>query len=533
MRKPSRRWAALLPLILVAGIGGSAAGAEPTADFLLSQGKPVFASSAESAEFDADKAVDGSTTTRWASAEGADPQWLLVDLGEQAEVHRVKLNWEAAYGKDYRIEVSNDATTFTTVKTLTNQNGAIDDITGLTGQGRYLRVVGTKRGTAFGYSLFELEAYGVTDSTGDTQAPTVPTGLASTGVTSSAAGLSWTASTDNVGVRDYDILRNGAVVAAATSTSYTDTGLAGDTSYSYSVRARDLAGNVSGASAAIAVKTTAGGGGSGDFVLAAAGDIAKQCTASSSSCIHPKTAKVVDFIKPANILTMGDNQYDNAEVSDYNNYYAKTWGKFKSITKPSVGNHESYASPPFSGYDGYFGAIAKPQGKRYYSWNKGNWHFVALDTNDFTTEDKGPAEQMAWLKADLAANTKGCVAVYGHHPRWSTGERGSIGDASLWKVMTDNKVDLVLNGHDHHYERFFPLNSNGEKDPNGTVEIIGGMAGASPYNLGPAKSITAKRLSTYGVLKLNMTDTSFTSTLLGLNNEVLDSSPTYTCKAKP
>ncbi|MFB6719093.1 discoidin domain-containing protein [Kribbella sp. NPDC056345] len=532
MSKRIRRLSALLPLVLVAGVGVSAATAGTTADVLLSRGQPVLASSIEDGTFPAENAVDGNTTTRWASVEYVDPQWIWVDLGQAADVHRVKLNWEAAYASSYRIEVSDDGTNFTTAKSLTGQNGGTDDITGLTGHGRYVRIVGTQRGTAWGYSLFELEVYGVTDSTGDTEAPTVPAGLASSAVTANSVGLSWTASTDNIGVSGYDVLRNGVVVATSTTTSYTDTGLTADTSYSYSVRARDLAGNVSAASPAITVKTSTGGG-TGAFVLAAAGDIAKQCTASSSSCIHPKTAKIVDFIKPANVVTMGDNQYDDAHLSDFQNYYDKSWGRFKSITKPSAGNHESYSSPAFDGYERYFGTIAKPNGKRYYSWDKGNWHFIALDSNDFVSGGS-PSAQMTWLKADLAATNKGCVAAYYHHPRWSTGARGSVGDPALWKVMTDNKVDLVLNGHDHHYERFHPLNSSGARDDaGGTVEIIGGMAGASPYELGPAKSITAKRMVAYGVLKLNMTDNSFTSTLLGLNNEVLDSSPTRTCLAKP
>ena len=289
MSKRLRRLSTLLPVVLVAALGGTAAIAGTTADTLLSQGKPVLASSIEDNTFTADKAVDGSTTTRWASMEGHDPEWIRVDLGQTADIHRVKLLWEAAYAKSYRIEVSNDGTTFTTVKSLTSQNGGTDDNTGLTGHGRYVRIVGTARGTAYGYSLFELQVYGVGDSTGDTQAPTVPTGLASTGVSASTVSLSWTASTDNVGVAGYDVLRNGAVVATSTSTTYTDTGLAADTTYTYSVRARDLAGNVSGASTAITAKTSAGG--TGGFVLAAAGDIARQCTASSSSCIHPKTAQ--------------------------------------------------------------------------------------------------------------------------------------------------------------------------------------------------------------------------------------------------
>jgi chitodextrinase len=535
MSKRLRRLSTLLPVVLVAALGGSAAIAGTTADSLLSRGKPVLASSIEDNTTTADKAVDGNTATRWASMEGHDPEWLRIDLGSPADVHRVKLTWEAAYAKEYRIEVSNDGTTFSTVKSLTSQNGATDDITGLTGHGRYVRVVGTKRATAYGYSLFEAEVYGVSDSTGDTQAPTVPTGLASSAVTATSVGLSWTASTDNVGVAGYDILRNGVAVATSTTTTYTDAGLAADTSYSYSVRARDLADNLSAASAAITVQTSAGG--TGQFVLAAAGDIAEQCTASDSTCIHPKTVKVVDFIKPANLITMGDSQYDDAHLSDYTNYYAKTWGKYKSITKPVTGNHDTYDSPKYNGYDKYFGdAIAKPQGKRYYSWEKGNWHFIALDSSDYMTHDTLATprdDQLAWLRADLAKNTKGCVAAYFHHPRWSSGDHGDNDDSEqFWRILTGAKVDLVLNGHDHDYERFVPMNGDGNADPNGTVEIVGGMGGAHPYDLSPAHPTTAKLLSTYGVIKLTMTDNSWTSQLLGLTNNVEDSSPTYTCRAK-
>ncbi|WP_239062223.1 discoidin domain-containing protein [Streptomyces sp. SID13031] len=525
-----RSSAVLLPLLIVAGLGVGSATAGVTADVLLSRQKPVITSSNESTSLAGDKAVDGSTTTRWASDEGADPQWIRVDLGQPASVKRVKLSWEAAYGKAYRIEVSDDGTNFTSIKSVTNGNGATDDLTGLDGHGRYVRLVGTQRGTAYGYSLFELEVYGTADSSGDTQAPTVPTGLTSTAVTATTAALSWTASTDNIGVSGYDVLRDGVVVTTVSTTQFNDTGLTANTSYQYSVRARDLAGNVSGASAAITVKTSVGG--TGGFVLAAAGDIADQCTASSSDCIHPKTAKLVDFIKPANVLTMGDNQYDDAHLSDFQNYYDKSWGKFKSITKPVPGNHEGYDEPAFNGYDKYFGAaIAKPQGKRYYSWEKGNWHFIAIDSNDFVTHDKAaePA-QITWLKADLAKNTKGCVAAYFHHPRYSSGDHGdNIDSIELWNILVDAKADLVLNGHDHHYERFLPQNKNGQLDPNGPVQIIGGTGGKDLYPPKTAHPATAKLLETFGVLKLSMTDTTFQSQLLGLDQQVLDSSPTYTC----
>jgi hypothetical protein len=530
MQKNLRRLAILLPLPLLVALGGASADARTAADVLLSQNKPVVASSIEDSTLTANKAVDGSTTTRWASLEGVDPQWIRVDLGQPAAINRVKLNWEVAYAKDYKIEVSDNGTSFTPVKEVVGGNGAVDDLTGLQAHGRYVRVVGTKRGTTYGYSLWELQVYGTTDSSGDTQAPTVPTNLQAGQVTATSAALSWTASTDNVGVSSYDVLRNGTVVASAATPQYNDTGLTANTSYTYAVQARDLAGNVSAPSPAITVTTSAGG--TGNFVLAAAGDIADQCTeASNPGCVHPKTARLVQAMNPTAVLTMGDNQYDDAHYSDFTSYFDTSWGKFKSIIKPVPGNHETYDDTPFAGYRKYFGSIATPQGKNYYSYNIGNWHFVAIDSNDFVTEE-GLAEpaQLTWLKQDLAANTKGCIAAYYHHPYFSSGDHGDNPDvAPLWQTLVGAKVDLVLNGHDHHYERFLPQNVNGQKDPNGPVQIIGGMGGMTLYDLGAAHPATAKLLSEFGVLKLSMTDTTFSTQLIGLNSTVLDSSPTYTC----
>jgi hypothetical protein len=524
--RPFARLTPVLAAVVLLPSAIAAAATTQATDVLLSQGKPVATSTTESSSYTGAKAVDGSTTTRWASAEGADPQWLRIDLGQSASIHRVVLNWEAAYAKKYRIEVSDDGTSFTTAATVDTGDGKIDDLGGLTARGRFVRFVGLTRGTSYGYSFWEMQVFGSTDSSGDTQAPTTPAGLAAGTATATSVPLSWGAATDNVGVTGYDVLRNGTAVATSATTSYTDTGLTPATSYTYAVRARDAAGNASPASTPITVKTTAGSAG---FVLAAAGDIAEQCTASSSGCVHPKTAKLVENMGPAAVITMGDNQYDEPTLSDFKNYYDKTWGKFKNITHPVPGNHESYSG--FTGYDQYFGAIAKPQGQRYYSWEMGNWHFIALDSNDFTTHDDfAEPPQITWLKQDLAGNTKGCVAAYYHHPRWSSGDHGDNKDSiELWNLMVANKVDLVLNGHDHDYERFVPQNADGKADANGPVEIVGGSGGANLYDLSPAHPTTAKLLKTFGVLKLSMTDTSFQTQLIGVDGKVLDSSPTYTC----
>ncbi|MFF1909037.1 discoidin domain-containing protein [Kitasatospora sp. NPDC058218] len=405
------------------------------ADPLLSRGKAATASSTEGSSYAAGKAFDGSTSTRWASAEGKDPQWLRVDLGANATVSRVKLSWEAAYAKAYRLEVSADGVTWTTVAEEKAGNGGTDDWTGLAGKGRYVRMYGTARGTSYGYSLLEMEVYGALDG------GTPPGGAA--------------------------------------------------------------------------------------FTVVAAGDIAAQCTASDSACAHPKTAALAQQIDPKFYLTMGDNQYDDARSSDFRDYYDKTWGAFKAKTHPVPGNHETYdPAGSLVGYKSYFGSIAYPQGKSWYSFDEGNWHFVALDSNAFDQ-----SAQIDWLKADLAANAKKCVAAYWHHPLYSSGGHGNDPvSRPVWKILYGAKADLVLNGHDHHYERFAPQDPDGKATADGIVEIVGGMGGAEPYPIEQVQPNSQKRISgDYGVLKLDFTDSGYGWSYVGTDGQVKDTSPKYSC----
>jgi hypothetical protein len=143
-------------LALVVAVACQAANAQT----LLSQGRPAVSSSNETSAFPASNGVDGNTATRW-SSQFSDPQWIYVDLGSVASVTRVVLQWEAAYGKAYQIQVSNDAGSWTTIFSTSTGSGGVNDLS-VAGSGRYVRVNGTQRGTAFGYSLFELQVYGST-----------------------------------------------------------------------------------------------------------------------------------------------------------------------------------------------------------------------------------------------------------------------------------------------------------------------------------------------------------------------------------
>src|ERR1019366_332563 len=129
----------------------------------LALNKPSNASSVENNYYlySSSYSFDGNLSTRWSSAQNSDPQWIYVDLGGSYNINEVKLTWEAAYGKAYQIQVSNDATNWTTIYSTTNGAGGVNDITGLLGVGRYVRMYGTQHSTpSWGYSLWEFEVYG-------------------------------------------------------------------------------------------------------------------------------------------------------------------------------------------------------------------------------------------------------------------------------------------------------------------------------------------------------------------------------------
>jgi len=131
----------------------------------LALNRPVVASSFENATtLPATAAVDGNGSTRWSSQFQNDPEWLYVDLGAGTVIERVKLSWEAAFATAYQLQVSNDASTWTTIRTVTGNTARLNDLTGLRATGRYLRLYGTARNTTgYGYSLYELEVYGATN----------------------------------------------------------------------------------------------------------------------------------------------------------------------------------------------------------------------------------------------------------------------------------------------------------------------------------------------------------------------------------
>ncbi|WP_272949658.1 pre-peptidase C-terminal domain-containing protein [Kribbella antibiotica] len=258
--------------------------------------------------------------------------------------------------------------------------------------------------------------------------------------------------------------------------------------------------------------------------VAGAGDIC------GSAC--NQTRALLDSINPDAVFTAGDNAYEAGTLSEYNNSYHPQWGAYKSITHPTPGNHE-YGTSGASGYFSYFGAAAGQSGKGYYSWDIGDWHFVALNSN---IDKKAGSVQEAWLRSDLAASTKPCTAAYWHHSRFAAGNYSD--DASLkpfFQALYDYKADLVLSGHDHNYVRFAQSKPDGTKDTaNGIRELLVGTGGRALYGAGGSTAATIEKsnYNTFGVAKLTLNSTSYTADFVPVAGRTFTDTVTSSCHPK-
>lgn len=233
-------------------------------------------------------------------------------------------------------------------------------------------------------------------------------------------------------------------------------------------------------------------------VLVGAGDIA-DCVSQGDEW----TADLLDGID-GTVVTMGDNAYPDGSRRDFDECYHPTWGRHRARTLPSPGNHE-YLTPLAAGYFEYFGERAGTPGLGFYSYDLAGWHVVALNS---MLEYVDPAAQRAWLTQDLARNRSLCTVAYFHHPRFSSGT--SHGDqlqmATIWAILYRFGVDVVLAGHDHHYERWAPQDALGGRDEtHGIREFIVGTGGRSLRGFTDDRANSEVRYNEhFGILKLSL-----------------------------
>jgi acid phosphatase type 7 len=258
-------------------------------------------------------------------------------------------------------------------------------------------------------------------------------------------------------------------------------------------------------------------GSPGDVILVGAGDIAT-CDREEDEL----TAQLLDSL-PGTVFTLGDNAYVNGSYSEYINCYEPTWGRHKSRTKPVPGNHE-YNTSGAAGYFQYFNNVPS-----YYAYNLGSWRIYALNSE---IDSSLSSPQVIWLVEDLAANPSQCALAYWHTPRWSSGAKNGSQPTlqSIWEILYDAGAELVINGHEHNYERFAEMDGSGAEVSQGLREIVVGTGGAGLYEFGtPLDASQIRDNSTFGVLKLTLHSTGYDWEFVPVPNSTFTDSGSSNC----
>jgi 3',5'-cyclic AMP phosphodiesterase CpdA len=273
---------------------------------------------------------------------------------------------------------------------------------------------------------------------------------------------------------------------------------------------------------------------SGASAMVGVGDIA-----SCSQRLGVETAILVDSILRADsaakvqaaVFTLGDNVYSSGTTEQFEKCFTPAWGdpkrRIMKSLHPTPGNHEYY-TPNADPYYKYFGPAAGVVGKGYYSYDVAKWHIVVVNSELFvnsTFSDSARKQQLDWVAQDLKDHKALCTIAYWHHPRFSSGWHGS--DArfnALWQILYADGVDLVLNGHDHDYERFAPVNPAGILDSTkGIAEIVAGTGGEDLRGFNAIVPNSVFRIEgRVGVLLLTLGDKEWRSAWVEVGGRVWD-----------
>ncbi len=266
--------------------------------------------------------------------------------------------------------------------------------------------------------------------------------------------------------------------------------------------------------------------------LVGAGDIAS-CSQSNDSA----TARLLGNI-PGTVYTLGDNAYPYGSAANFRNCYDPTWGKYKKRTKPAVGNHEYYdenfnSTTAAGPYFDYFGARAGARGKGYYSYDRGSWHIVVLNSNCEKVGGCGRrSAQGRWLRNDLAANPSRCTMAYFHDPLYASGTGSDAPEVKpFWNILYNRGAEVILNGHAHRYERYAKITPGGARSANGIRQFIVGTGGEpggdfdGPYH----PDMQRFKRNTPGVLKLNLRADSYAWKFVPIAGKTFTDSGTTGC----
>jgi hypothetical protein len=234
------------------------------------------------------------------------------------------------------------------------------------------------------------------------------------------------------------------------------------------------------------------------------------------------TGSLLDRLPGGYILALGDLAYMHGTAANFRDCYDPAWGRHLDRTRPVPGNHE-YENPQRDARDyfDYFGDLAGPRGLGYYAYSAGPWRIIAL--NSELPHEAGSA-QVAWLRTELSVNRAQCTLAYWHRPLFTSGPNGDNPDTRfLWSTLIEFGAEVVLNGHDHMYERFERQNAQGALDSvNGMRQFTVGTGGAHSYSPGTPKPNSVVRGSAYGVLVLTLLNGSYQWDFASTNNSFRD-----------
>jgi hypothetical protein len=257
--------------------------------------------------------------------------------------------------------------------------------------------------------------------------------------------------------------------------------------------------------------TNAGAG--SPFVVAAVGDGA------GGEQNETNVVSEINSWQPDLFLYLGD-VYEKGTATEFHNWYAPAnwYGGLRSITDPTIGNHE-YENGLAPGYFDYWDNVP-----HYYSFDAHGWHFVSLDANSQFNQVAPGTAQYTWLADDLARNAQPCTLVYFHQPVFNIGQEGPATRLQpIWGLLAQNGVTLVLNGHDHTYQRWVPLDGNGDPSPQGVTEIVDGTGGHALGSFVSTDSRVAASASAYGALRLELNANGAAYSFVTAQGQALDS----------
>lgn len=242
----------------------------------------------------------------------------------------------------------------------------------------------------------------------------------------------------------------------------------------------------------------------GVVTLLAAGDIA-DCSRDDGEAAR-RTGDLLAG-QPGVIAALGDLAYPNGTDENFRQCYDEVWGDLLDRTRPTPGNHDVRTGDA-DGYFDYMGDLAGPRPEGWYSYDLGAWHVVVLNSNCDEVDGCDPdSPQGRWLHDDLAAAGSPNILAYWHHPRFSTGYHGHAPQVDgLWRVLHEAGADVVLNGHDHDYERYEPIDPDGDPDAEGIHQFVVGTGGAElrEFEQDAPSTVGFRQDTEHGVLRLDL-----------------------------